>query len=239
MGIKRKILGPHFLNEYPWALFSPFFIHRRHLFKSIKSAAATVSGDILDFGCGSKPYESLFNHQKYLGIDIENPGHSHTNEKIDAIFDGVNIPYPDHSFDACIASEVLEHVIEPDKVLREIGRVLKPNGILILTTPFVWDEHEAPNDFYRYTSFGLERTVSSNHFDVVSQEKLGSFPELIFQLTLIKLNRFMSTNKPARIIFFLFLCPPLNLMSLLLSSCFSRQGSIFLGQTLVARKQNA
>ena len=54
-----------------------------------------------------------------------------------------------------MCNQVLEHVFNPDDFVREIARVLKPGGALLLTVPFVWNEHEQPYDYARYSSFGL------------------------------------------------------------------------------------
>ena len=53
----------------------------------------------MDFGCGSKPYKSLFNVEEYLGVDYYNEGHPHENEQIDVFYDGKNLPFPDNYFD--------------------------------------------------------------------------------------------------------------------------------------------
>lgn len=136
----------------------------------------------MDFGCGSKPYESLFlNASSYIGVDIEVSGHSHLNEKIDVFYDGKTVPFPDNNFDNVFCSEVMEHVFNPDESLREINRVLKPGGKLLLTCPFVWAEHEAPYDYARYSSFGIKHLLERNGFKVLQQKKEGHFTEVVIQ----------------------------------------------------------
>lgn len=136
----------------------------------------------MDFGCGSKPYESLFlNASSYIGVDIEVSGHSHLNEKIDVFYDGKTVPFPGNNFDNVFCSEVMEHVFNPDESLREINRVLKPGGKLLLTCPFVWAEHEAPYDYARYSSFGIKHLLERNGFKVLQQKKEGHFTEVVIQ----------------------------------------------------------
>lgn len=60
-----------------------------------------------------------------------------------------------NAFDAVVMMEVLEHVKEPSRAAAELHRILKPNGVLILSTPFVFPIHDRPFDFYRYTRHGL------------------------------------------------------------------------------------
>ena len=68
------------------------------------------------------------------------------NKHADRSYDGKTFPFSDGEFDAVLTSEVLEHVFNPDEFLSEINRVLRDDGVLLLTVPFVWDEHEQPFD---------------------------------------------------------------------------------------------
>lgn len=61
----------------------------------------------------------------------------------------------DNTYDAVVLMEVLEHIPEPAKALAEIRRILKPDGILLGSTPFLFPIHDAPHDYYRYTIYGL------------------------------------------------------------------------------------
>ena len=140
-------------------------------------------GDVLDFGCGSKPYKSLFYKAKsYIGLDIETSGHHHGNSKVDVFYDGKIIPFEDNRFDAVVSFEVFEHVFNPTEVLREIRRVLKPGGQLLITVPFAWDEHEAPCDFARYTSYGVRHLFESNGFAVIEIRKTTAYFLAVMQM---------------------------------------------------------
>lgn len=75
--------------------------------------------------------------------------------KPDIVGDVCNIPFPDKSLDFLIIMEVLEHVKEPFIAISEIYRVLKPNGKVILSTPFIYPVHADPHDYFRYTKNGL------------------------------------------------------------------------------------
>jgi SAM-dependent methyltransferase len=161
---------------------NPFYFTRKGIFLSIKRLSKEANGDVLDFGCGSKPYEEFFNHcDQYIGIDIENPSHPHENENIDFFYDGTNIPFPNDKFDFVFASEVFEHIFNLEEVLIEIKRVLKPGGKLLFTCPFVWPEHEIPRDFARYSSYGIASLVKGAGFKIIKQEKTGHFLEVIIQ----------------------------------------------------------
>lgn len=77
------------------ALFTnPFYLIRKNLYNNIKSMSGNLSGRLLDFGCGSKPYADMFkNCCEYVGCDIETSGHEHTNENIDVYYDGKHLPF--------------------------------------------------------------------------------------------------------------------------------------------------
>ena len=142
---------------------NPFFFARRELMKNIRSFSNKLNGKLLDVGCGRKPYKRMMtNVTEYIGMDIENPGHDHSEEEIDVFYDGKIFPFPDQHFDSVLTNQVFEHVFNPTEFLSEINRVLKPNGYLLLTVPFVWDEHEQPFDYGRYSSFGISTCLMPN-----------------------------------------------------------------------------
>jgi len=78
----------------------------------------------------------------------------YASSSIQFIADAHNIPLSENSFDAVIIQAVLEHVLLPAKVVSEIYRVLKDNGIVYAETPFLQHVHEGAYDFTRYTESG-------------------------------------------------------------------------------------
>ena len=67
--------------------------------------------------------------------------------------------FADGSFDAVFLLEVLEHVTAPDRALREVHRVLRADGLVVISTPFVFEIHAAPHDYYRFTEHGLRHLM--------------------------------------------------------------------------------
>lgn len=166
-----------------WAAFyNPFYFIRRGLYRAIRRYAATAQGAVLDFGCGSKPYRPLFTAcEQYVGVDVEVSGHPHRNEHIDVFYDGQTLPFPAQQFDHVFSSEVFEHVFNLPQILPELNRVLKKDGMLFITCPFLWPEHERPYDFARYTSFGIRHLLESHGFQLVEQGKTGNLIEALAQ----------------------------------------------------------
>lgn len=122
-------------------------ITRRRLNPFIKKYS--TSKKTLDIGCApGSSYEKEFPNRIKIDI-LKSPN-------VDYILDVQNMnQFKDNEFDCIICSEVLEHVKNPKKAINEMYRVLKKNGILILTTRFIFPLHDTPNDYYRFTKYGL------------------------------------------------------------------------------------
>ncbi len=163
----------------------PGYLIRNRLLKGVQLYAHALDGKLMDFGCGSKPYKSLFTKTtEYIGVDYNSPGHPHTNEQIDVFYDGKHLPFPDNHFNSIFSTEVVEHIFNLPEILKELSRVLKPGGKILITCPFAICEHEVPNDFARYTSFAMKHMMESNGFTVLQLDKAGNSVETIWQLRL-------------------------------------------------------
>lgn len=218
-----------FLTSRRAILYHPAFLIRRALFKAVRRSAPLFEGELLDFGCGSKPYRDLFSRvDSYLGVDIEQSGHDHATSDIDVFYDGRNLPFDDRRFDAVVAFEVFEHVFNLPEMLTEIRRVIRPRGTLMFSIPFAWPEHEQPYDFARYTSFGIRHLLNEAQFDVVSVEKTNGSVSAIAQLgisyiTDSALPRLGRLSKPLR----MMLVPLLNLTAVSLVKILPHHDEIY------------
>jgi SAM-dependent methyltransferase len=153
---------------------APHTVHNRWIVRRNREDAARLAplcrGELLDIGCGDKPYEDLIRPYvtRYVGFDHPDTLHSH--DTVDVWGTSTDLPFPDRSFDTVVAFQVLEHVEEPGATVREAFRVLRPGGVFIVTTPFMWGVHEAPRDFYRYTEYGLRHVLSTAGFAEIEIE---------------------------------------------------------------------
>ena len=168
--------------EFNPNIFYSGYILRKKLLLAINKYSHFMQGKMMDFGCGSKPYKSLFNVNEYVGVDFQGQGHSHENEQIDVFYDGVLLPFPDNYFDSVFSTEVFEHVFNLEEMILEIKRVMKPGAKILVTCPFAIPEHEQPNDYARYSSFGLKHLFEKNDFKVVEFEKIGNHFDTLIQL---------------------------------------------------------
>ena len=234
--LRRFIRSQQFDPGWAGAFVNPFFLARRALRCSITHASAGLQGALLDVGCGSKPYRALFATDTYIGLEIDSL-QARARQVADCYYDGGRFPFEDGRFGAVLCNQVLEHVFEPGAFLDEIGRVLAPGGKLLLTVPFVWDEHEQPHDYARYSSFGLKYLLEQRGFVVIEHHKLLADASVIFQLLnayLFKVT--LSRFTPVNLLVTAMVLGPLSLMGWLVGALLPRNEDLFLDQLVVATK---
>ena len=213
-------------------LVNPFYFARKELDRQIADLAPNVRGRLLDVGCGTKPYRRYFQAEEYIGLEIEG-----RKKDADKVYDGKVIPFENESFDSVISIEVLEHVFNPDEFLSEINRVLKKGGLLLLTVPFVWDEHEQPFDYARYSSFGLYHLLENHGFEIIEHRKTLDDARVIFQLINAYLyKKTLTHSRKLNFLFTLVLMAPFNIIGELAGKLLPRNGDLYLDNIVLARK---
>lgn len=235
---ERLFMATQYQGSPLGLLLNPFYLARKGLYQSIAELAPQLGGRLLDVGCGRKPYEHLFQTTEYVGLEIETTEHRER-KKADFYYDGHRFPFEDGSFDSVIANEVFEHVFEPQEFLSEVSRVLRPNGRLLLTLPFVWDEHEQPYDFARYSSFGIRHVLEHHGFSVLEARKTASDVRALAQL----LNGYIYkvVGRPgslARTALAVALTSPVNLVGAVLGPLLPKNPDLFLDNVVLAEKRS-
>jgi SAM-dependent methyltransferase len=226
-----------FLPNIQYVFSNPFYITRRHLYRNIKELSDHFgTGLLLDIGCGTKPYERMFSKATYKGLDYRKAG-ANQNPHADILYDGGKFPIKTKMFDYALATEVLEHVFEPDSFVGEIARILKPGGLLLLTVPFIWDEHEQPYDFGRYTSFGIRALLERNGFEILAQRKTGGFIETLGQLFCTYLYYTFSKNRILYKLSLPLIFAPLQLLTILMAKVLPVNQGFYLDNILLCRKK--
>lgn len=161
----------------PFTRFSSFkWLASRKLAATIAAAAPTAHGRLLDVGCGGRRFAHYFDGRvtRYIGFDYPVTFYEDT-RNIDVFGDGLRLPFRDDSFDTVVCFEVLEHVKDGAQLTRELARVVRPGGTVILTVPFLWGEHCQPHDYSRYTVFGVRELFSRAGLAISTQRRVGSF----------------------------------------------------------------
>ena len=124
--------------------------------------AETARGRILDIGCADRWIEQRLPHgSDYIGLDYLATGKHMYGVRPDLFADASELPLADASVDTVVILEVMEHLRRPREALQEIVRVLRPQGRLLLTMPFLYPIHDAPHDYQRLTIHGLARDVEA------------------------------------------------------------------------------
>lgn len=124
-------------------------------------------GKLVDIGCGNKPYIDYFSHVKELiGIDI-------ADSEADILANAKFLPVKSNSIDIVLCNQVIEHEYEPEKIVAEISRILRERGILILSAPQMGRLHGEPNDYYRYTKWGLKYLLEKHGMKIEIIESHG------------------------------------------------------------------
>ncbi len=203
-----------------------------------------LCGKVLDIGCADNYLEKLLNEDsQYIGIDYPTTADEmyHTTPTIYG--DAHNLSIADSIIDNVALLDVLEHLHTPDKCIKEIQRVLKPNGALCLQVPFMYPIHDAPYDFHRWTIFGLTQLLINHGFEIESAYSQGNISETFSLLTNIGLAK-ISLKLISYTKLFIIMIPIISFLVLFINIVGSLLGRIFsdnsfmpYGYLLICRKK--
>lgn len=216
---------------------NPFYFARKALYAAMRELAPNIKGKTLDIGCGVKPYQSLCRSSSYIGLELDSK-ENRDKKLADFFYDGKAFPFEKNSFDSAIANQVLEHVFEPEVFLEEIHRVLVPGGLLLVTVPFVWAEHEQPQDYARYTSFGIRYLLEKSGFKIIKQSKLCNRIDFIFQIfTSNLLNKIQTNNNTLNLLLCAAIISPFTLIGAILCVFSPKSEDWYLDNVLLVEKR--
>lgn len=163
---------------------------------------------IINLGSGAKKIR-----EDIVNVDI------FSSKRVDVVADAHALPFADNSADAIITEQLLEHVANPQKVVGEIYRVLKPGGAVYVSVPFIIGYHSMPCDYYRWTLSGVKELMKdfqeiksgtrcgpTSALAAILSEWLASFLSFgIRQIYQIALPIFMIVLSPFKILdFFIY-----------------------------------
>lgn len=203
-----------------------FDIHKALIENKLKSFSSNFKGAWLDVGAGDQPYRKFFSEaDSYITTNTRRHYSQIEQKKLDAITsfwieDGKELPLENESLDGVVCLQVLSVISEPKAFFKEINRVLKPGGTLLLTTDFlypVWSDE----DFMRHTVNHLNKLATECGFEPKEAESFGGFASTIYALVMRYLRSFpgiwKSKNTFSKIIsgiFYIFLLALLPIISL-------------------------
>lgn len=224
---------------FPFVLgifINPFYFSRKGLAKNLSMLAPKITGKVLDVGCGNKPYMSLYSAEEYVGLEVDTP-ENRAAKAADLYYDGEHFPFDPGSFDSVVSNQVFEHVRDPDQFLTEISRILRDDGLVLITAPFVWDEHEQPHDYTRYSSFGMTSILNRHGFEILELRKSVDDIRIVFQLLNAYIHKKTQTKSRAvNLLLTILMIAPVNIIGELVSWITPRNPDLYLDNIVLARK---
>jgi len=186
---------------------------------------------VLDAGAGEGQYKHYFRHHRYCGFDLAIGDTTWNYAQLDVLGDLPALPFRDAAFDACISIVTLEHVQRPGTVVREMARALAPGGRILIVTPFEWEEHQQPHDYFRFTRFSLDLLMQQAGLENITISPVGGMFRLLSRRLFNALQFFPG---PLMFVAALFLVPPALVLPLF--EPLDRQKNFTLGYICTARK---
>jgi len=136
-----------------------------------------LNGKLLDIGAGEAD-----RYGKYLLVTSTIRMDLAKNDNVDIVGSADAIPFPDESFDSVLCTQVFEHLKYPQRSAKEIYRILKKGGSALVTVPQTNELHEEPNDFFRYTKYGIASIFEDAGFKVVHSDQRGGYYSNLAQI---------------------------------------------------------
>ena len=184
---------------------SNIYLHFSTLSEDIQKYAKYAKGTLLDIGAGWAPYKPFFkNVNKYIKMDK----FEYLKAKPDIIGNAMDIPLKNESIDSVFTSQVLEHVPNPQRMINEIYRILKKDGVCILTTHMAQIIHGEPYDYFRFTEYGLRELFKN--FKYIEIKPNGGALLAIFQFFIFAIDEKLPIISKPFIIFLNLIIKPLD-----------------------------
>ena len=192
-----------------------------------------ATGRLLDHGCGKVPLYGMYRDLVSEVVCIDWSASLHGTEHVDQIVDlNGPLPFPAESFDTILSNDVMEHIKEPDTAWSEMARVLRPQGKLIVSVPFLYGVHEAPHDYQRWTAFKLRAFCDANGLKVLELQPYGGGLEVVLDIV----GKHLDLH-PVLSAFHLSLAKLLRSIGLITAVSERRKEMFPLGYWIVAQKE--
>ncbi len=179
----------------------------KSLDRFLEKNANLLKGNVYDLGCGTGVYKNYIKSigANYVGVDWSNTIHNSAAEIVSDLNDKFTIE--SNSADAILSISVIEHLHNPQGFLNESYRILKSEGNILLQCPWQWRIHEAPHDYFRYTTYALRMMFEKAGFtDIKIYPSTGLFTTLVLKWNYFLL-RFVKGPKPIKFLIKLLLLP--------------------------------
>ncbi len=182
-----------------WSFWKFNWLANHKIIRALERARAHAHGDLLDVGCGSKPFAPLFagRVRRYWGTDLSRSPYLGA-ARLDAFARAEAQPFRAGSFDTVLGLSMLTYLPEPLRMIEEAHRVLRPGGTLILEFTQMVPLHDEPWDFFRFTRYGAEHLLRRSGFEPIEYLPIGGLWARVGLSTIAALNRL--NRGPARVL---------------------------------------
>lgn len=235
--VKRLLHG---LRRSP---LHPQWIAYRLISRSAREVNTLLRGRIVNVGSGSDVDWLLIpDASQHITVDYPETGARLYGAKPHIWGDAQQLPLASNCSDTVLLLEVAEHLPHPDRAFKECARILKPGGRLVVSTPFLYPEHDLPYDYHRWTSAGLEAALTESGLQIQRLEALGTPPQTAGMLLCVAFAKlvldWLERRSPLLVLapVVVLSIPLVNIASELLGHAASPSGFMAKGLLAVAEK---
>jgi SAM-dependent methyltransferase len=210
-------------SAYQFRLHAPDYFVLRNLSCFLHgsiSRQVTRGNKVADVGCGEQPLRRWIEGRgaQYTGIDVcQNASNS-----VEVVASILNLPIDNNTFDVVYCTEVLEHVSDMHVAFREITRILRPGGVLVISVPFAYPLHEEPFDYWRITPHKLTEQASEYGLKMDNLIVSGNEIELMATIWCNMWSRLSANESMLWRLWKKLMRTPVNLLALVLSMLLNR-----------------
>lgn len=221
-------------NLRPWHFQ---WLATRVLYHDLRTALASLRGCVLDVGCGEKPYAEWLRHvEECIGVDIA------AGANVDIVITpGQPWPLESGRFNSVLCTQVMEHASDLENLLTELYRVLAAGGTLVVTVPFAYNVHGAPDDYRRFSVYGVRKLFASQ-YDITALKGQGGIGSTVGVLLLNWVDTSLNRSRATRILkgimlpAWLLFTSCVNLLGWMLDS-IDRTEAFYSNVIMIARKK--
>ncbi len=137
-------------------------------------------GRLLDHGAGQSPLFGMYRDkvEEIIAVDWNNSLHNTSYVDIECDLNK-KMPFGDESFDTIISSDVVAHLFNPINIMDDLARILRPNGAIILGTPFNYWMNEEPYDYFRWSKYAIVRLAENSGLKVAKLWQCGGTSDVM------------------------------------------------------------
>lgn len=173
-----------------WSVWKFNWLANHKILRVLERVREHARGELLDVGCGSKPFAHVFEGRvrRYWGTDLTASRYL-GDARLDAFASAEAQPFRDASFDTVLGLSMITYLPEPLRFLREVHRVLRPGGMLLLECTQMVPLHDEPHDYFRYTRYGASHLLEQAGFEPVAFLPIGGLWSRVGLTLIAGLNR--------------------------------------------------